>query len=229
MLTILAGSEDDLLRRNALTLVGNAALAEDRGEDAVGALEEALALCEPKGTSWHLATSLLNLGTARLQAGEADGALKLYERALAMYEELGDQHFAARAMIQVGYAWLALEEPENATGPVTRAMEMAAAMGDGWGIAEGLEAVATLRSESEPRVAAVLAAATARLRERIAMRPHPADAAVNRRYLERARALLDAEEFNAASAEGSAMTLEEALDVALEPPPYGDNGEPQGR
>jgi predicted ATPase/DNA-binding XRE family transcriptional regulator len=215
MLSALAGTEDNLLRRNALTLVGNAALAEDRDEDAVAALEEALVLCEPDGTSWHLATSLLNLGTARLHSGLAAEARLLDERALAMYQELGDQHFAARAMIQVGYAWLVMGEPDKAIDPLTRAMEAAAELGDGWGIAEGLEAVATMRSENDPMAAAVLAGAAAQLRVRIAMRPHPADAVINRRYLERARDGLGAEEFMAATAEGSAMTVEEALELAL--------------
>jgi predicted ATPase len=215
MLSALAGTEDHLKRRNALTLVGNAALAEDRDDDAVAALEEALALCERDGTSWHLATSLLNLGTARLYSGLAAGARLLDERALAMYQELGDQHFAARAMIQVGYAWLVMGEPGKAIDPVTRAMEAAAEMGDGWGLAEALEAVATVRSENDPMAAAVLAGAAAQLRVRIAMRPHPADAVINRRYLERARDGLGAEEFMAATAEGSAMTVEEALELAL--------------
>jgi predicted ATPase len=215
MLLALAGSDDELLRRNALTLVGNAALAEDRIEEALAVLQEALAICEAQGPSWHMATSLLNLGTARLHAGEAAEALLLYERALARYEELGDQHFAARTLIQVGYAWLVMAEPENAVGPVTRALERAAEMGDGWGVAESLEAVATLRSERQPRVAAALAGSAAQLRERISMRPHPADAVINRRYLERALERLGVEEFSAASAEGSAMTVEEALEVAL--------------
>jgi hypothetical protein len=51
MLQLLTGVDDDLERRNALTLVGNAALAEERGEEAVTALSEALAICEERGES----------------------------------------------------------------------------------------------------------------------------------------------------------------------------------
>ena len=215
MLTILAGNDDQLLRRNALTLVGNSALAEERDEDAIAALQEALTLCESLGTSWHLATSLLNLGTTYLHAGDDAESRRLNERALAMYEELGDQHFAARARIQVGYAWLLTADTERAAGLMTRAMEMAAEIGDAWGMADGLEAIATLHSESDPRQAALLAGAAAQLRERIAMRPHPSDGVINRRYLERARGLIGVEEFDAAWAKGAAMTPEEAVVLAL--------------
>jgi non-specific serine/threonine protein kinase len=215
MLTILAGNDDQLLRRNALTLVGNSALAEERDEDAIAALQEALTLCESLGTSWHLATSLLNLGTTYLHAGDDAESRRLNERALAMYEELGDQHFAARARIQVGYAWLLTADTERAAGLMTRAMEMAAEIGDAWGMADGLEAIATLHSESDPRQAALLAGAAAQLRERIAMRPHPPDGVINRRYLERARGLIGVAEFDAMWAKGAAMTPEEAVELAL--------------
>ena len=102
-LEALAGDDHDLLlRRNALTLVGNAALAGGRDDEAVVALTEALSICESQGPSWHLATSVLNLGTARLRGGHAAEAVADFERALAIYEELGDHHFAARTLIQVG-------------------------------------------------------------------------------------------------------------------------------
>jgi hypothetical protein len=132
-----------------------------------------------------------------------------------MYEELGDQHFAARARIQLGYAWLLTADTERAAGLMTRAMKMAAEIGDAWGIADGLEAIATLHSESDPTRAALLAGAGAQLRERIAMRPHPPDGVINRRYLERARGLIGVAEFDAMWAKGAAMTPEEAVELAL--------------
>jgi predicted ATPase/DNA-binding XRE family transcriptional regulator len=215
MLGMLAGTDDDLLRRNGLTLVGNAALAEGRGEEAVAALEEALAICESGPPNWHLATSLLNLGTARLHGGRAVEAGADFGRALAIYDELGDQHFAARTLIQVGYSRLLMADSRAATDPIRRAMELVAEIGDAWGIAEGLEAVATLRSESDPRVAALLAGAAERLRERISMRQHPADAIINRRHLQRAQELLTAQAFQLAWADGRGMALKDAVDLAL--------------
>jgi hypothetical protein len=94
-------------------------------------------------------------------------------------------------------------------------MEVFARLGDGWAIADGLEAVATLRSQGDPGSAALLGGAGERLRERIAMRPHPSDARINRAYLERAREQMPSEAFEKGWIEGREMRLEEAVRLAL--------------
>ncbi|MDQ6681664.1 MAG: helix-turn-helix domain-containing protein [Chloroflexota bacterium] len=211
MLAELANSDRDVLRRNALTLVGNAALGEGRAQDAIEALTRAVALTRSPEITWHHATSLLNLGTARMHAGQVDAARKLFGHALAIYEELGDRHFLAGTLIQLGYAELLTSGPIGAGPPIARAMEIAAEIGDGWGIAEGLDAVATVRSASEPRSAVRLAAAAAHLRERISMRQHVADAVINQRFLNRAKETMTTDAVAALWREGTALTLAEAL------------------
>jgi predicted ATPase/DNA-binding XRE family transcriptional regulator len=215
LLKALPRSGHNLLRRNGLTLLGNAALAEGRKDEAVVVLQEALAFCESRVPNWHLATSLLNLGTALLQADNVAQAGKDFERALVIYEEMGDQHFAARTLIQLGYASLLMGEPGKAARSIGRAMEKVTQIGDGWGIAEGLEAVATLSSEGDPRAAALLAGAAERLRDRISMRQHPADAIINRRHLVRARDAIARAAFRHAWVEGRGLALTDAVDLAL--------------
>jgi len=227
MLQVLTAGDGDLLRRNALTLVGNAALAEERNNDAIAALGDALALCERLGKNWHLATSLLNLGTALLHSGQASEGRDLFNRAVTIYEELGDQHFVAWTLIQIGYAELAMGKPATAAVEVTRAMEMVAELGDAWGIAAGLEAVATLRSEDEPRSAALLAGAAERIRERISTLAHPSDASINRAYLELARGRLTGQAFEDAWRKGRGMTLEAAIGLARSGPVNTQNPTPQ--
>jgi len=174
-------------------------------------LSEAVALTQsPEGT-WHQATSLLNLGTAQMHAGQVGAARELFERALTIYQELGDRHFLARTLIHVGYAELLTLGPVTAAPAIARSMEIVAEIGDGWGIAEGLEAVATLRSLSQPRSTVLLAAAAAHLRERISMRQHAADAVINQLYLDRARESMTAEAFAETWREGRGLTLAEAL------------------
>ena len=211
MLSELGEGGHDLQRRNAHTLVGNAALGEGRDEDAIEALSEAVALTQSLEGTWHQATSLLNLGTAQMHAGQVAAARELFERALTIYQELGDRHFLARTLIHVGYAQLMASGPVTAAPAIARAMEIVAEIGDGWGIAEGLEAVATLRSISQPRSTVLLAASAAHLRERISMRQHAADAVINQRYLDRARERMTAEAFAETWREGRGLTLAEAL------------------
>jgi predicted ATPase len=216
MLRLLRGEEDALEHRNALTLIGNAALAEGRRDDAVTALSEALAIGERLGRSWHLATSLLNLGTALRHYGIPAEARPLLGRALQLYTDLGDRHFTARALIQLGYADLGLGDSRSAGEQIQSAMKIAADLGDGWGIAEGLEGVATVRSEFDPHPAAQLWGAAEVLRERISMRAHPADAATTTAYIESARIQLGVHEFDDEWAEGRAMPMDVAVTLALE-------------
>ena len=215
MLSELGKSGHDLQRRNAYTLVGNAALAEGRHQDAIGALSEALVLAQSRDVAWHEATSFLNLGTARMHAGQVAAARKHFDRALAIYEEIGDRHFFARTLIQIGYAELLTAGPITAAPAIARAMEIVAEIGDGWGIAEGLEAVATLRSSSQPRSTVLLAAAAAHLRERISMRQHAADAVINQTYLDQARKSMSTQAFAEIWRDGQALTLAEAVAEAL--------------
>jgi predicted ATPase len=211
MLSELGEDGHDVERRNAHTLVGNAALAEGRHGDAIEALSQAVALTRSSEMTWHHATSLLNLGTAQMRAGQVAAARELFERALAIYREIGDRHFLARTLIQIGYAELLSSGPDSAAPAIARAMEIVAEIGDGWGIAEGLEAVATVRSLSQPRSTVLLSAAAAHLRERISMRQHPADAVIIGLYLDRARASMTSEAFAEISREGRALTLAEAV------------------
>jgi tetratricopeptide (TPR) repeat protein len=215
MLSLLDRQAGDMERRNALTLVGNAALAQGRRDDAVAALSEALAICERLGAGWPLATSSLNLGTAQRYYGLPAQARPLLERALHLYGDLGDRHFTARALIQLGYCDLDLGDIDTAQDQMQRAMTITAELGDGWGIAEGFEGLAAVQSESDAHAATLLSGAAQLLRERISMRPHPADAATNVARLQLARAQLGERGFEEAWTEGREITVEEALRLAL--------------
>jgi tetratricopeptide (TPR) repeat protein len=211
MLELVGDVDEGIHRRNALTLVGNASLAEGRGADAVSALSVALAICEGHGRSWHLGTSLLNLGTALLYQSHADEARPMFERALEIYEELGDQHFTARTLLQLGYAALTRGDREAAAAAIERAMNLATDLGDAWSLVEVLEAIADLVADESPRTTAVLGGAAERLREQISIRQHPADAIINESYVGLARARLQPGEFEAAWSEGRYARTESAL------------------
>ena len=219
MLRLLAGRPDDLDRRNALTLIGGAALADGRDDEAIAAYEQALAICAAAGTGWHLATSKLNLGTAKRQAGAHSEATAVLEQALAIYEELGDRHFTARVLVQLGYIALLEGRQMDAGHQLERAMGIFAEVGSGWAIAEGLEAIATLWSERDAGSAALLGGAAERLRERIAVLPHPSDARMHAACLEQARARLTGAPFDAAWSRGRQMALPDAVHLALETGP----------
>jgi predicted ATPase/DNA-binding XRE family transcriptional regulator len=217
MLTLLRPRTDGLLVRNALTLVGNAALGDDQAGDAVLAMAAALQACEPAAPGWHMATSLLNLGTAQRAAGHNAEAKRHLDAALAMYRELGDRHFTARALAQLAYLRLDRADASAANLPADEAMEIFAGLGDRWAIAEGLEAVAAVRAEGAPEVAVALIAAARRIREEIGMKAHPPDEPTIDRQLAVARALLSTARYERAWRKGEELTPDEAVTLALPP------------
>jgi hypothetical protein len=150
-----------------------------------------------------------------LRCGYIEEAKGLFERALTEYEDLGDRHFVARTLIQLGQTALVDGQDGEAAAHIRQAVKLSAELGDAWSIAEALEAVVNLRSGDRPDNAAMLAGAAERLRERISMRPHPADAVINGRHLGEARRLIGPMAFDAAWAEGREAPLESAVGTAL--------------
>jgi predicted ATPase/DNA-binding XRE family transcriptional regulator len=215
MLGLARTSDGALARRNALTLVGTAAMAMRQQDDAVASLREALVLAERTTDAWVRATSRLNLGTALAACGSTDGAIRFCEEALALYESIGDRHFAARAQLQLGYAHLRRGDVAMATSCVEPALHTISDLGDLWSIAEGLEAIAALVAETQAEQAAMLAAAADQVRARIGMRAHPADVRVISAQVEKARSSLGDAAFIAASRRGRDGSTAEMMELAL--------------
>ncbi len=93
-------------------------------------------------------------------------------------------------------------------------MQISAQIADAWSIADGLQAVANLRSHDAPETTVTLAAD--RLREQISMRPHPADDIINRHHhLNLAQRHLGPDRFHAAWAQGHQAPAESAVATAL--------------
>ena len=203
-----AAPADAVNRRNGLTLLSIAELADGHVDAAIATASDALSLSETTDAPWLLATSLLNLGTALLAAGDVTAAQAHYERAIELYRTLGDRHFAARTLIQLAYCSLTIGNDHEAAAVLSDALDLTDELGDLWGIAESLEAVATYAALSQPETAAVLASGAHRIRVLIAMNPHPADARINQRHLDGAREAIGAVTYNAAWRRGADLTIE---------------------
>jgi predicted ATPase/DNA-binding XRE family transcriptional regulator len=215
---LLALAGDDLaVRRNGLTLLGEAALAERHIPEAVGLLEEALSLAERAGTDWQRAASRLNLGTVLVHAGEPERADAAVAAAVAAFAALGDRHFAARAMLERGYLAVTRRELEAARRYFADALGTFVAHGERWGTAEGVIGLAVLAAErGDAETAALLAAAVDRVHADIAVQLNPPDAMLVAERLARARALLGDAAWDAAWRDGAQLSLEDAVAIALD-------------
>jgi tetratricopeptide (TPR) repeat protein len=208
--TILSSAApgDAISRRNGWTLLSIAELAEGRIHSAIRAATEASTLAEMTDAPWLVATSLLNLGTALLAAGDVAAARPRYERARELYVAIGDHHFQARAVMQLAYCLLTEGRLSGAAALLSEVLERTRELGDLWGIAESLEAAAAVAARTHPESAAMLAGGAQRIRERIGMNPHPADARINQRQLDEARATAGDATYDAARRCGADLTVE---------------------
>jgi tetratricopeptide (TPR) repeat protein len=207
---------DRMGMRNGLTLLGQARLADSDYEAAAGYFDEALSIARELGAGWLVATSLLNRSIAAIHTGEAAQARVMLDEAREVYEGLGDDRFVARATLQLSYLALLEGDLREARDLTMGALEVVAGLGDRWAVAEqlqGLTAICAAAGESEQ--AARLAGAADSIWETIGAQPHPADRASTDRWLTPALERADAAEMEIAMAEGRAMTMSEAVRLAL--------------
>ena len=230
-LDALAGNDPDPIeRRNALTVVGIAAMGQGRYADALPPLQEGVELLRPLGDTWYLGTSLLNLATATMHAGDPHGADAMLEEAGSIYSEVGDRHFVARCTGYLGHAALLRGDVERAGERFADSLTAFVEFGDRGGIAEGLEGMSAVAAGGgDPIRAARIAGAADALRATYAGSPYPHDRAAVEPYLARARGDVEEGAWTAAWAEGREMPVDEAIQLALATPPGGDGSLRRGR
>ncbi len=214
-------------RRNAMTIRGMVAISRGDPAEAVALLTEALDIATALGAGWILATSRLNLGLGHLAAGDSEAARVVIGQALAAYEEIGDERFHARCLGYLGLASLLDEDPYRARALYMQSLQVFRRLEEPGGVAEGLAGIAAAEAAiGQPARAAVLAGAGERLRDSYAGRELPLDRRTNGRYLVQAEHQLGAEVWATAWARGREMRVEDAIDLALEPPAAGDPAVP---
>jgi predicted ATPase len=207
---------DPLSVRNALTGLGVTAVALGRYDEGVAYLRESLEICRKVGKNWHLGTSLLNLGQTLMHLGDPQEAVLLLEEALAVYRELGNKAFVARTKGYLGYAALLRSDDELAENYFRESLREFFELHETMGIAEGLEGLAAVFAVTDRAdQTARLSAAAGVIRETIVARALPLDQATFQTYLQQARRAVDPEAWRIAWEQGSTMTIEQAVALAL--------------
>ncbi|MDQ1616445.1 MAG: hypothetical protein QOJ60_2384 [Actinomycetota bacterium] len=214
-----ARNDDDAARRNAATVLGMVAIADDRPNDAVELLDEALDIARRLKRPWILATSLLNLGLGRLSANDADGARTAIGEALRGYVAIGDERFQARCQCYLGLVSLLDDDLPRARTLLERSLAAFHVLGEPAGTAEGLAGHAALAAATrQPAQAAALAGAAERLRETYAGLELPLDRRTTSGFLELARGQLGPRARHHELQRGGELTLDQAVATALGSP-----------
>ena len=209
-------SEDRRIIGSLLNLLAYHAFEGGAFERAQALWEEALVLHRERGGPGGASGILLNMGYIELVKGDQGRATALLEETLTLSREAGDEYQVAGSLMCLGIAATLRGEPERAEALLKESLAMDVELGGKIDIAEDLEGLAeTAGALGQPLRAARIWGAAGMLREEIRVPWRPAERMLHESYLTAARCRLDGASWEAAFAEGRAMTFEEAVEYAL--------------
>ncbi len=206
----------------AMSLYNLGVLASDQGDyPAARALhEESLAIRRELGDWQGIGDSLNSLGVSAGEQGDYAAARALFEESLAIQRELGDRQSMAASLSALGNVASAQGDNASARALHEETLTIYRELGDRRGIARSLVGLAYVAfALACPGRAARIWAGAERLRETIGEKLPPSDCAGYDRQVAAARAAIgDDATFDLAWQEGRAMTLERAIEYALNKP-----------
>ncbi len=196
-------------------------LAAEQGDLALAGerFEQALAVCRELPDERRMAGIYLSQGEIARVQGDYENAAKLYSTSLALLESLGDERRRGTALYNLGQVALHQGNHAKAVALFQENIRIGQKLENKWMIAHGLAAlVGAAGLSADPARAARLSGAAEALLTSIGAQMDLADRVEYERHLAETRKQLEEKTFTAARAGGSAMTMEEAVAYALEPP-----------
>jgi predicted ATPase/DNA-binding SARP family transcriptional activator len=179
--------------------------------------QESLTIFREIGSKWGIALSLQDLGRIDHAQGVHGASRALLEESLANFREVGNKEFTAHALCDLASATGAQGDCGAARALLEESLAIFQELENEGGLARNLEGWAALAVAQAqfPRAARLFGAAEATREASDAPLP-PTERAEYERDVTALRAALGAEALAAAWAEGRAMSLAEAVRVALE-------------
>ncbi len=195
----------------------NAMPFPDEGKEGIALCQEGLALFREAGHRPGIRYALHALGELGRQDGNYDLAQKAYEEGLALSREMGYILGELLELANLGTVALYRGLPEQAKALYAESLALSRELGDKKYSAMHLAAIAgPVATGGDPQAAARLLGASEALLETLGIIIPASDWSTLDRSVELAREQLDEATFEAAWAEGRAMSLEQAISYALE-------------
>jgi non-specific serine/threonine protein kinase len=199
----------------ALNNLGNVANAQGQFAAAVKYYEECLAIARELGDQHGQGITLHNLGAAAFSLGELSRAWALLEESLVVRRKLGDRWGIASSLNSLGEVACAQGDYPAAKERFREGLTISRVLDDRRMIAYSLQGLAAAAAGLDGSAsAACIWAAAERLREEIGWTLP--DRFGNDQRIAMARAAAGEASFDLAWQEGRALTLEQAIDFALE-------------
>ena len=200
----------------SLVNLGITHLDQERNEQGLRYLAEALALQRELGDKRGIANSLNNLGTQHEEQGDLREALALWQESLALYREQGDKRGTASVLHGSGTVALEQGDHKEARRRLVESLAIYREIGAQNEVAHVLQALAeTEAAVGQHHTGVVLSAAARALLEAIHAAIPEKILRTYERAQQRMREALGEDAFVAAWAEGQALSLDEAVALAL--------------
>ncbi len=203
-----------------LNYLGGAKMRQGDYEGPKVMFEEALALSRRAGAKWWgTAMSLAHLGlVARIQGNHHQAAVLLHD-SLALFKKVGHKHRIAYVLYHLGVVTLRQHDYPDASALFKRSIDLCREVGEKWITVYNLEGLAQAGSaQRQYRQGARLLGAAEALRETLGLSRFPADQAAFDQCIASTRLRLGKASFEAAWAQGATMTLDQAIQDALDVP-----------
>jgi tetratricopeptide (TPR) repeat protein len=209
--------DDEPRIASLLSNLGLVAHHQGEYEAARKLYEESLNIRYQLQDKWAIAVSLANLGYLNYEQRNYEAARTQLEVAVHFQREVGDRWMIATALNNLGNVARAQNNLEEARALYTESLTIHSELGDREAIAFLLEDIGGLAAlQGKVERALRLAGAAAVLRETIGAPLPAADQATLERLLEPVRQILGHTAANSTEAEGRAMSLEQAINEALQ-------------
>ena len=211
---------DQLATARCLHNLANVAKVRGDYSRAQMALSEATEIFEKVRDRSGAAWSINQQGDIARDQGNLDAAGDWYQRALSAFREAGDRWGCARSLADLGYVYCEQEKYDAARDAYREALEEFAELGHKRGMARVLEGSACLAAaRGQAERALKLAGAAEHLRRLISAPLPQAEQSKLHENLASARESLSEAARKLAWAEGSAMSIESAIQYSLQEPP----------
>jgi predicted ATPase len=225
-LTLYRAVEDQRGMAEALNNLGIQAIVLRDFKHALPLLQGGLQLYRALGDKAGIANALNSLGSLAKYSDDPAQAMARYTESLALYRELDQRGMIAGTLHNLGLVATDQGHFEQAMLFNKESLLMIQQLGDKRALPDQLEAFADIViAQQRPERAARLLGAAAALREVLHGPMFPVDQPDYERTLAMVRTQLDETAFATAWAEGQAMTIEQAIDYALNSNNEGSKGE----
>jgi predicted ATPase len=208
--------DDPAALAGAIKSLGN--VASDRADYATARrlYEESLEIKIQVGDERGIAEAHNNLGVLARLDGDLDASVGYYDKALGFFRAWGDKLAMARVLMNLGEVKMEQDELGAAKGFIRGSLVLCREIGAHWDIADMLEIMASITDGfGRATDAAQLFGAAAGIRDLLGAPLPPGERAAYERRIDRVRRGLPQDRFEAAWAEGRALTLDEAVMRAL--------------